>query len=117
VTGRGSGAFADPPAPQRPLSPPPSPSTRKARNIARNPSVVVHTESGDEVVILEGTAAQFHPSAALGTAIARAFADKYEGYEPDPAEWAADGSLYSVEPSVVFAWHDMPTATCWRFRR
>jgi len=28
--------------------------TRKARNIARNPRVSVHLESGDDVVILEG---------------------------------------------------------------
>jgi len=173
VTRGDRGAFADPPDPERPLSPPPSygvpteggelmpwafvvaeiakarnywvitvgrqsgphaapvwgafvdddlffetaPSTRKARNLARNSAVVVHTESGDEVVIVEGSAAQFRPSGANGRHVARAFAAKYEGYEPDPGEWAAEGSLYRVLPSVVFAWRDMPTATCWRFRR
>src|SRR5436190_10842025 len=30
--------------------------TRKAKNIARNPNVSVHLESGDDVVILEGRA-------------------------------------------------------------
>ncbi len=93
-----------------------SPSTRKGRNLARNPAVVVHTESGDDVVIVEGAAAPFRAAAELGAEIARAFAGKYEGYRPDPAEWAEQGSLYRVEPSVVFAWRDMPTATRWRFR-
>jgi nitroimidazol reductase NimA-like FMN-containing flavoprotein (pyridoxamine 5'-phosphate oxidase superfamily) len=91
-----------------------SPTTRKARNLARNPAVVVHTESAEEVVIVEGKAAPFTPPAGLATQIARSFAAKYEGYEPDPAEWTM-GSLYCVTPSVVFAWRDMPTATCWRF--
>jgi nitroimidazol reductase NimA-like FMN-containing flavoprotein (pyridoxamine 5'-phosphate oxidase superfamily) len=90
------------------------PMTRKARNIERNPAVVVHTESGDEVVIVEGIATPYRPSAEAGQAIARGFAEKYDGYAPDPAEWGS-GSLYRVEPTVVFAWRDMPTATCWRF--
>jgi hypothetical protein len=30
------------------------PGSRKARNLAENPHLVVHSESGDEVVILEG---------------------------------------------------------------
>lgn len=91
-----------------------SPSTRKARNLARNPAVVVHTESGDEVVIVEGSAAPFAPPADLGRALASAFAAKYRGYEPEPVAWN-EGSLYRVAPRVVFAWRDMPTATCWRF--
>ena len=91
-----------------------SPTTRKARNVERNPAVVVHTESGDEVVIVEGIATRYRPTPEAGQAIARGFAEKYDGYAPDPAEWE-DGSLYRVEPGVVFAWRDMPTATCWRF--
>jgi nitroimidazol reductase NimA-like FMN-containing flavoprotein (pyridoxamine 5'-phosphate oxidase superfamily) len=91
-----------------------SPTTRKARNVKRNPAVVVHTESGDEVVIVEGIATPCRPSSETGRAIARGFAEKYDGYAPDPAEWENE-SLYRVEPRVVFAWRDMPTATCWRF--
>lgn len=91
------------------------PTTRKARNLARNPATVVHTESGDEVVIVEGQARAFSPTRETAARIVRTFAQKYDGYQPDPTEWA-DGALYRVEPSVVFAWHDMPTATCWRFR-
>ena len=92
-----------------------SPATRKARNLARNPAAVVHVESGDEVVIVEGRARPFSPTHEIAARIAEAFAQKYDGYQPDPAEWAT-GALYRVEPDVVFAWRDMPTATCWRFR-
>ena len=165
------GAFAQPPRPERPMSPPPSygvpthggelmpwsfvieqlerarnywvvtvgrretphsapvwgvfvsndlffetsPMTRKARNLARNPAAVVHTESGDDVVIVEGQARVFSPTREVAAQIARTFAHKYDGYQPDPAEWT-EGELYRVEPSAVFAWRDMPTATCWRFR-
>jgi len=92
-----------------------SPMTRKARNLARNPAAVVHTESGDDVVIVEGQARVFSPTREVAAQIARTFAHKYDGYQPDPAEWT-EGALYRVEPSAVFAWRDMPTATCWRFR-
>ena len=34
----------------------PGPRTRKGRNLAENPNVAVHPESGDDVVILEGVA-------------------------------------------------------------
>ena len=92
-----------------------SPSTRKAPNLARNPSVVVHTESAEQVVIVEGTAVPFGPPPEISERLCRAFAAKYEGYEPDPAEWT-EGALFRIVPSVVFAWRDMPTATCRRFR-
>jgi Pyridoxamine 5'-phosphate oxidase len=92
-----------------------SPTTLKARNLARNPATVVHTESGDDVVIVHGQAKPFDPTGEVAADIVRAFAQKYIGYQPDPTEWT-EGSLYRVEPTVVFAWRDMPTATCWRFR-
>ena len=45
----------------------------KARNLARNPRAVVHTESGDDVAILEGTMERVQPSAA----VVRAYEAKY----------------------------------------
>ena len=92
-----------------------SPTTRKGRNLARNPGAVVHTESGDDVVIVEGRAAPLHSTPQNLEELVRAFKEKYDGYEPDPDEWET-GSLYRVTPTVIFAWRDMPTATCWRFR-
>src|SRR5581483_11367565 len=48
-----------------------SPETRRARNLAANPALVVHLESGDEVVILEGEAqAASPPPRALAARLA-----------------------------------------------
>ena len=42
-----------------------SPETRRGRNLAQNSSIVVHLESGDEVVILEGEAVYASSKAAV----------------------------------------------------
>jgi hypothetical protein len=73
-----------------------SPTSRKGRNLAREPRVVVHLESGDEVVILEGR---------IGTvATDEAFADAYEAkyaHRPDPGEgWLA------LAPARALAWRE-----------
>src|SRR5947209_8303850 len=41
------------------------PSSRKGRNLAARPDVVVHLESGDDVVIVEGTAERVTEQAVL----------------------------------------------------
>jgi hypothetical protein len=89
------------------------PGTRKARNLSRRPAVSVHPELVDEVVIVEGLARPFRPDSRLAVEVAAAFAAKYPGYRPEPDSWDR-GGLYHVDPSVVFAWRDMPTATRWR---
>ena len=66
-------------------------------------------------MIVEGQARPFSPTRGVTAQIVRTFGHKYDGYQADRAEWT-DGALYRVQPSVVFAWRDMPTATCWRFR-
>jgi general stress protein 26 len=45
--------------------------SRKARNLAKNQHLVVHLESGDEVVILEGVAEEVADPASLDGASAR----------------------------------------------
>ena len=83
-----------------------SPETRHARNIAGNPHVSMHLESGDDVVILEGVAhAAPRPSPELGMKLARAYAAKYAslGYAPQPDQWD-NGGLYEVIPHTVLAW-------------
>lgn len=83
-----------------------SPETRHARNIARNPYVTVHLESGDDVVILEGTArAVEKPAAQLAARVARAYGEKYagEGYAPAADQWN-EGGLFEVNPRSVLAW-------------
>lgn len=87
-----------------------SPSSVKAKNVAHDPRVAVHLESGDEVVILEGEAEAF----ALDDRLADAYREKYE-YRPDPSE---GGGWFRLRPRVGFAWteKDYPrTATRFDF--
>src|SRR5215813_698320 len=46
--------------------------SRKSRNLTENPAIAVHLESGDDVVILEGRAAEVQ-DAALVSAIDKAY--------------------------------------------
>ena len=83
-----------------------SPETRHARNIAANPHICVHLESGDEAVIVEGVARPAPaPSPELAAQLARAYAAKYaaSGYAPEPTQWDR-GGLYVISPRVVLAW-------------
>jgi nitroimidazol reductase NimA-like FMN-containing flavoprotein (pyridoxamine 5'-phosphate oxidase superfamily) len=83
-----------------------SPATRHARNLALNPHVTVHLESGDEAVIVEGVAqALAAPAPELAGPIAQAYRAKYAtlGYAPEPTQWDA-GGLFEVRPRVVLAW-------------
>ncbi len=71
-----------------------SPRSRKARELARDPRVVVHLESGDEVVIVEGEVQRVVADAVL--------IDEYErkyAYRADPGE-----GWYRVVPRRVLAW-------------
>ena len=94
-----------------------SPETRRGRNLAQNPAIVVHLESGDEVVVLEGEAhLTGRPDRAFAEQLAAAMAKKYgPKYEPGPDAWDA-GGLYVMRPRVAFGWSEFPTTmTRWRF--
>ena len=96
-----------------------SPETRRARNLAANPALTVHLESGDEVVILEGdSVVASPPERALAERLAAAFTAKYAAthdYRPAPEQWDR-GGLWVLRPRVAFAWKDFPTSmTRWRF--
>jgi hypothetical protein len=83
-----------------------SPETRHARNLALNPNMTVNLESGDEVVILEGTsAAMGKPAPALAQKIAQAYRLKYGdlGYAPAADQWD-EGGLYEFTPRLCLAW-------------
>jgi hypothetical protein len=84
---------------------------RKAKNLATNPAIVVHLESGDEVVIVEGVVDRTAvPAPDRFVRIQDAYAAKYD-YRPETA-----GQLYTVRPRTVLAWHNLPQdATRWRF--
>jgi nitroimidazol reductase NimA-like FMN-containing flavoprotein (pyridoxamine 5'-phosphate oxidase superfamily) len=87
---------------------------RKARNLAANPALTVHLESGDEVVILEGEAEFVRDQAVLDAAGA-AYAPKYQ---MRVADVLAAGALIRLKPRRAMAWleKDFPnTATRWTF--
>jgi PPOX class probable F420-dependent enzyme len=90
--------------------------TQRVRNLARNPAVAVHLESGSDVVIVEGVAELVTSlDAALYERVAASFAARYDGYRPDPP--SAEGGWYVVRPQRALAWSTFPTdVTRWVFR-
>jgi PPOX class probable F420-dependent enzyme len=73
-----------------------SPSSAKARNLAHDPRVVVHLESGDEAVILEGEAERI----SIDAAAADAYEEKY-AFRPNPDD--ADALWLRVRPRRAYA--------------
>src|SRR5262249_24122151 len=89
--------------------------TRKAKNLKHNRAVSIHLESGDDVVILEGAAAELDltPKPLLKKLDAASRA-KYKM----PLMVIPESVIYSVRPRVVLAWteKDFPNnATRWQF--
>ena len=81
----------------------------KARNIRRDPRAAVHLESGDEVVILEGTYEEVSATPEMLSA--------YEG-KYDISLVGVSQGIYRLSLDKVLAWTegDFPkTATRWRF--
>lgn len=85
-----------------------SPESRKGRNLARDPRVVVQVERDDDVVILEGAVEEI----ALEEQIADMYAAKYD-YRPEPG--SADEGWYRLRPRVAYAWDKDYPRTATRF--
>ena len=90
--------------------------SRKWRNLEQNPQIVVHLESGDDVVIVEGTAREVPVTEPAFVAKLKALSQKKYGMfmPPDPKEHL----LIALQPRVAFAWteKDFPNiATRWEF--
>jgi PPOX class probable F420-dependent enzyme len=80
----------------------------KAHNLAANPHAVVHLESGEDVVVIEGEVERV-TSPDVGEPVIERLAEKYE----TPVEllaFAGDlagengGALYALHASVAMAW-------------
>jgi len=87
------------------------PSSRKAQNLAANPAVTIHLESGDEVVILEGLI----DKTKLNSRIDDAYNAKYKMRLSD---FPGPVSIYSLRPKKVMAWREkdfVTSATKWQF--
>jgi hypothetical protein len=93
--------------------------SRKARNLAANSAVVVHLESADDVVIVEGEAVKVEfMDEGLLEAMDRESFEKYGSHISGQPE--GDEVIYRLEPHVAFAWrtHEFPgSATRWTFAR
>lgn len=95
---------------------------KKVRNLRGNPQVVVHLESGDDVVIIEGSFEEISlPSHELLQKVDEEFIRKYETYRPSEhlndrtkSSFPPEG-LFAVFPQLVIAWRGMASdATRWR---
>ena len=86
----------------------------KGRNLTARPEAVVHLESGDDVVIVEGRAERVTDSPTLERMV-----DTYEqkyNIRFDPAD--PNFAVYVVRPVTAYAWFEKSfptTATRWRF--
>lgn len=81
-----------------------SPDTRWVRNLSENPALSVHLPSGDDVVVLDGTAELItdpdHPLAAASKVANRA---KYPQYFSDDAD-PTPRPFWCFRPKRAFAW-------------
>ena len=87
--------------------------SRKARNIARNPHVSIHLESGDDVVIIEGAVEEVDQK-AVARQLDAACRKKYRM----PMSVMPESVCFRVRPRVVLAWTeaDFPNnSTRWEF--
>ncbi len=83
----------------------------KARNIRRDPRVIVHLESGDEVVILEGRFEEVSSTPEM--------VSEYERkYEMSLGEVSQGIYRLSLDKALAWTESDFPkNATRWRFQR
>jgi nitroimidazol reductase NimA-like FMN-containing flavoprotein (pyridoxamine 5'-phosphate oxidase superfamily) len=89
--------------------------SRKARNLAHHPVVSIHLDSGDDVVIMEGTATEVDPN-DKPTFKKLDAASRVKYNMPMAAPPGGESVVYRVLPRVVLAWteKDFPNnATRW----
>jgi general stress protein 26 len=89
--------------------------SRKAKNLAKNPNCVVLNELADEAVILEGSAKEVK-SAALIARLGVPYHRKYDPWKLDPNM----GPIFAVTPQVVFGMYEKKfatSATKWSFAK
>jgi len=91
-------------------------STVKARNIAANPRVVVHLESGEDVLIVRGVAEDAGTPGQLSLVVA-ALAAKYARPEDQQYLPGADPDfdvVYAIRPQSAMTWRLADYATSQR---
>lgn len=90
------------------------PNSAKGRNIARDPRIVIHLESGDDTVVLEGEVERLGDRTGL-----EGFVDAYEEKYGHRIELGTESfGIYVLRPKVAQTWteQDYPrTAVRWIF--
>jgi PPOX class probable F420-dependent enzyme len=76
-----------------------SPDSRKAKNLAANPAITVHLESGDEVVVVEGEA-----DYASDEDLLRRLGEDYSRKYSFDVTFTGGRPLVVVSPRVAYAW-------------
>lgn len=89
--------------------------TRRNQNLARNPAVCVHLESGSDVVILHGEVRELgEADRKLAERMAEAANEKY-GYGAKADNYVVGGT-FGFRPGKVIAWKTLfKDATRWEF--
>ncbi len=90
-----------------------SPETRHVRNVESNPGCVLHLESGERVVIVEGLSrASSSVTGDLGSRLAAEYGRKYgPEYAPGPDAWSDEiaGGMRVLAPKRALAWSAFPS--------
>jgi general stress protein 26 len=87
--------------------------SRKGQNLARNPAVSVHLESGDDMVALEGKASEVCDKGTLAK-LSASYRAKYQM----PLWIHPENAVFCVRPRFVLAWTEKnfpKDATRWEF--
>jgi hypothetical protein len=94
------------------------PATRKAKNIAAEPRVVIGTEKADEAAIVEGVAVEIKDR-SIWKQFAQIYNVKYGG-DIEPMLISSEGSVFRVTPKLAFGQDEhaenyTESATRWQF--
>lgn len=87
----------------------------KGRNIVTNSKLIVHLESGDDVVIIEGVAEHLAPKSPILTRFVNTYEKKYD-LRPDVK--VPSYGVYRVRPNIAYGWLEKnfpESATRWLF--
>lgn len=88
-----------------------SKSTQKARNLAKQPAIVVHAGDGDDSIILEGTV-KIVTDAGEWDRINRAYMEKYvDPHSGAKATLVETDNLYRVDVQRIMCWEYGVVAT------
>ena len=89
------------------------PKSRKGRNMARQPEIVAHLESGDDVVILRGKVERVGAKDPIWQRIPDLYERKYK-FRPQASP---SSPFYALEPDSILAWTEkdfVNSRTAWR---